>query len=402
VQVFGSTKIDPNVPLTEALQPNLSVEEHDKEMADHYDQRISTRPQRAGDYLPRADCHLHLGDDDKAFTDLETYIGLSDSSKPASLYNRLAWDFATVTARSRHPEIALYLAQRAVEKAPGSVSYLTTLGAAHYRAGHWQEAAESLQSKVTPSEANANANDFFLLAMAHQQLGDRTQAKTWYQRAIRWHTKNNTDYDATKRRYSLRRQSHYYGGRPYLIHAEAAELLGTHVKKFDRNPPHTGAQILSVTATVGAEGATAVAIPAVIDGSGLADGDEDNLLEHDENTKNMWLSEQGQTRGWVEFDLGGVYELESILVWNYNERGHTKRGIKKADISVWTQDAGWQKIHNDFEFAKAEGSFDYDEPIHVKLGGAKAQKVRFDDLANCGDDEHVGLSEVRFFERRKP
>jgi hypothetical protein len=97
-----------------------------------------------------------------------------------------------------------------------------------------------------------------------------------------------------------------------------------------------------------------------------------------------------------------VYELGSIIVWNYNVRDLTKRGIKRADISIWTQDGGWQKIFDDFEFAEAEGSFDYDEPTLVKLDGVKVQKVRFDDLANLGDEEYIGLSEVRFFQSWGP
>ncbi|MHC4641610.1 MAG: hypothetical protein ACYS32_08195, partial [Planctomycetota bacterium] len=111
---------------------------------------------------------------------------------------------------------------------------------------------------------------------------------------------------------------------------------------------------------------------------------------------------QGRTRGLLEFDLGRVYELGSIIVWNYNVRDLTKRGIKRADISIWTQDGGWQKIFDDFEFAEAEGSFDYDEPTLVKLDGVKVQKVRFDDLANLGDEEYIGLSEVRFFQSWGP
>jgi len=51
-------------------------------------------------------------------------------------------------------------------------------------------------------------------------------------------------------------------------------------------------------------------------------------------------------------------------------------------------------------FTEAEGSFDYDEPAHIQLNGVKAQKLRLDDLTNLGDQEHIGLSEVRFFKRR--
>jgi hypothetical protein len=88
-------------------------------------------------------------------------------------------------------------------------------------------------------------------------------------------------------------------------------------------------------------------------------------------------------------------------VWNYNARGHTKRGIKMADISIWIQGAGWQKILDDFEFTEAEGSFDYDEPVVIELDRVKAQKVSFGDLVNFGDKKYIGLSEVQFFRKRE-
>jgi hypothetical protein len=87
-----------------------------------------------------------------------------------------------------------------------------------------------------------------------------------------------------------------------------------------------------------------------------------------------------------------------IQIWNFNEKWHTNRGLKKADISIWTEGVGWQKVLDDFQLCEADGSDDYDEPTLAKLGGVQAQKIRFDDLANLGDAEYVGLSEVQFFE----
>jgi len=112
----------------------------------------------------------------------------------------------------------------------------------------------------------------------------------------------------------------------------------------------------------------------------------------------MWLSEKGQTTGWIEFDLGKAHKLDLIQIWNFNEKWHTNRGLKKADISIWTEGVGWQKVLDDFQVDEADGSDDYDEPALAKLGGVQAQKIRFDDLTNLGDAEYVGLSEVRFFE----
>ncbi|MHC4912276.1 MAG: LamG domain-containing protein, partial [Planctomycetota bacterium] len=223
----------------------------------------------------------------------------------------------------------------------------------------------------------------------HWQSGNKAAAATWHNKAIEWIRNNNIDIGSQQ------------GSIFYIFYFEAAELMGIKVKEFDRKAPLTGEQILAVTARVDSSHLD-MTVEHIVDGSGLADGDGDGLLEHRETPENMWFSEKGRTRGWVEFDLRRVYELGSIFVWNYNERDRTKRGVKRADISVWTQDSGWQKMFDDFEFGEAEGSFDYDEPILVKFDGVKVQKVRFDDLTNLGDEEYVGLSEVRFFQSWGP
>jgi len=100
--------------------------------------------------------------------------------------------------------------------------------------------------------------------------------------------------------------------------------------------------------------------------------------------------------------LGQAHTLGTIKVWNFNEKRHTNRGVKKADISVWTEETGWKKILDDFEFEEAEGGDDYDEPVVVELDRVEAQRVRFDDLVNLGDPEYIGLSEVQFFKIRGP
>jgi len=180
---------------------------------------------------------------------------------------------------------------------------------------------------------------------------------------------------------------------------EAAELMDLRIKHFDRKTPATGTQIQPVGVNAVSSHFSKAAMHCG-DGIGLSDGDQDGLFEHSEDPNHMWLSQPGQTQAWLEFDLGQVQELGSMLVWNYNERGRTQRGIKSADISVWTAESGWQPIHNDVVFAEAEGSFDYDEPVHLKLDDVKAQKVRLDDLSNFGDEAYIGLSEVQFFQKR--
>jgi len=138
--------------------------------------------------------------------------------------------------------------------------------------------------------------------MAYWQMGDRDQAQIWYKRGVASMYRDAVNPGGS---YMTPRCGYYM---------QAAELMGLKVKHFDRKAPATGIQ--------------------------LADGDEDGLLEHSEDSRDMWLSQQGRTEGRLEFDLKEVHELGSMLVWNYNERGHTQRGIRRADISVWNAESG--------------------------------------------------------------
>ncbi len=116
----------------------------------------------------------------------------------------------------------------------------------------------------------------------------------------------------------------------------------------------------------------------------------------------MWLCRKDQTSGVLEFDLGQTQPVEQIFVWNYNAKNRTYRGVKQADISVWTPENGWRKILDDFTFSEGAGNDDYDEPVGVPLEGVQAQKIRFDELLSFGDLRYVGLSKVQFFAPRGP
>ena len=143
-----------------------------------------------------------------------------------------------------------------------------------------------------------------------------------------------------------------------------------------------------------------ISVANLADGNGLSATGEWGFVKHDTDANHMWLSEKGKPNGAIEFDFGKELKLESIKVWNYNLTGRTNRGIKKTDISVWTQSTGWKKVLNGFEFTEADGTNDYDEPVCVQIGAVDAQKIRFDNIVNFGDKDYIGLSEVEFFKPR--
>ena len=131
--------------------------------------------------------------------------------------NSWAWELATCAdPKRRDPARAVRLAKKAVEAAPKKEFIWNTLGAAHYRAGDWKAAIAALQ-KCMALRSGGDSNDFFFLAMAHWQLGNKDQARKWYDRAVEWMEKNKPRHAELLR-----------------FRAEAEALLGATTKPASR------------------------------------------------------------------------------------------------------------------------------------------------------------------------
>jgi WD40 repeat protein len=110
--------------------------------------------------------------------------------KDAATVNDLAWLLATCPdAKFRDPGRSLELAQKIVRLTPWQGNAWNTLGVAHYRAGDWKAAVAALEKSMELRKGGDGA-DWFVLAMAHWQLSDKKDARTWYDRAVRWMEKN--------------------------------------------------------------------------------------------------------------------------------------------------------------------------------------------------------------------
>ena len=105
-------------------------------------------------------------------------------------------------------------------------------------------------------------------------------------------------------------------------------------------------------------------------GAGLVNGLHDGVFS------NGWISDNGASFAdgeWIKIDLGGSYDLDSLEIWNGNQTGVTRRGIKQGDIFVATSDpgnnlprvsgdplnpfvtAGWTELISDQQFAVSPG-----------------------------------------------
>ena len=84
---------------------------------------------------------------------------------------------------------------------------------AYYRAGDWKAAIEALEKVEASSTMDGDSFDWFFLAMAHWQLGEKDEARKWYDQAVQWMEKNQPQDEELRR-----------------FRAEAEELLGIKAK----------------------------------------------------------------------------------------------------------------------------------------------------------------------------
>jgi Flp pilus assembly protein TadD len=96
---------------------------------------------------------------------------------------------------------------------PRNGTYWQGLGYAEYRAGNWKAAVTAFE-KLKELGSPGDSLEWFPLAMAHWRLGDKNEARKWYDRAVRW--KENNPYP---------------DGFLYDLQVEAAEVMGIELKK---------------------------------------------------------------------------------------------------------------------------------------------------------------------------
>jgi tetratricopeptide (TPR) repeat protein len=106
-----------------------------------------------------------------------------------------------------HVDEAVDLAKKAVKAAPTAGKYWGTLGRAHYRAGQWSDALTAFQ-EAAKLRNGGDSLEWFYLAMIHGRLGEKEQARKWYDQALQRMEQNDPDNGELK-----------------YLRAEAAELL---------------------------------------------------------------------------------------------------------------------------------------------------------------------------------
>jgi tetratricopeptide (TPR) repeat protein len=121
-----------------------------------------------------------------------------DSEDPA-INNELAWFLATgPEPRLRDATQAVRRAKKAVDARRESPDCWNTLGTANYRIGDDKAAVAALEKAIS-LRSGGNSFDWFFLAMAHWRLGNRAEARTWFDRAVKWMERNKPRDDDLRR-----------------------------------------------------------------------------------------------------------------------------------------------------------------------------------------------------------
>lgn len=137
----------------------------------------------------------------------------------------------------------------------------------------------------------------------------------------------------------------------------------------------------------------------LVDGSGLSGGQHVGAVE-----PNMWLS-SGTSFGGddpdprITFDLGGLFLVDQIQVWNYNENppNLTARGVNAVSVNFGETPALGSSVPGITNFAQATGSDDYTGEVFNSFTPFIARYIEFDiDSNHGGDNNFYGLSEVQF------
>jgi hypothetical protein len=150
--------------------------------------------------------------------------------------------------------------------------------------------------------------------------------------------------------------------------------------------------VTGVTATASST-AAGYSAQFTVDGSGLT-GD----LATTDSATTEWVSTVNPTSPvWIEYDLGALYKLSEMWVWNSNYQFEwaLNFGIKSVTIQYSANGTDWTKL-GDYQFAQAPSAAGYAHNTTVSFNGVAARKVRITANSNYGGKQY-GLSEVRFF-----
>ncbi|NQU39013.1 MAG: hypothetical protein HQ523_03585 [Lentisphaerae bacterium] len=201
-------------------------------------------------------------------------------------------------------------------------------------------------------------------------------------------------------------------------HGDASTFYGLSEVQFDGvpvDPATLPSLITGVTATASSTYSTRVAAN-IVNYSGLSipvDSFSNAGVTHvySNASSTMWLSTGDNGFGGIDpspsvaFDLGDLYYVFEMHVWNYDEFGQLDRGVK--DLDLWSSESGTPNVSQGaYTFgvaSNAPGAPSYLGELFTFVAPLRARYISFAITSHHGNaDSFYGLSEVQFSGRLVP
>jgi serine/threonine protein kinase len=126
--------------------------------------------------------------------DAERFLRLADTLNPGDsvVCNDMAWLLASRPDLAPYdPKKAVALARTAVDQAPQNADFWNTLAVAQYRNGDDEAAADALERSMK-LKSGGTPIDWLFLAMTRWRQGDKSAARSWFNKARDWLEKHPT------------------------------------------------------------------------------------------------------------------------------------------------------------------------------------------------------------------
>jgi tetratricopeptide (TPR) repeat protein len=121
--------------------------------------------------------------------ELWTELASADEAAAEHRHNLALFLINCPEVEFRDAEKSLSLAKQLTAEIPNNADYWSTLGAACYRNGMWEEASEALQKAIDVRQSE-HGRDWFLLAMTRCQMNEMDKARKDYRRGQEWFEAN--------------------------------------------------------------------------------------------------------------------------------------------------------------------------------------------------------------------
>ena len=122
---------------------------------------------------------------------------------------------------------------------------------------------------------------------------------------------------------------------------------------------------------------------------------------HTTNISDSWVSCQKdlnpnsarENSHWVQYDLGYLYKVDSMKIWNYNVSGETNKGMKNIVIDYSIDGINWTEATTSF-LMEASGNDNYIGENMIDIGTVDTRYILLTANDTWGAD-CAGISEVR-------